>query len=318
MRELAVIILIALLLFSCATSESPETPSFPAEAEEAVEIPLEEEEEEPAEEEPPGEEESPEEETPDEESPALEEEEPMAEEEEEPAEEEEETVEESAEEAPEPEARSKAEELESLLFSGLSAFSLEREEDGGGTIAFSGGNSSMVLRDGKEHVSLTGGASVQIDSLVIEADEIELSGSSWRFVECSGNARVLDEERGISIRTSSIWYDREEERLLVTSWYEIEDRKNEVAASGAVLEYRMKEERLQLDKDVLLLRASGDSLMRCRAQSVMFSRGENRLVLSGSATVSWKGNSYKAEVIAVDLDTDTIMLEGRIQGDING
>ena len=317
MRELAVIILIALLLFSCATSESPEVPSFPAEAEEAVEIPLEEEEEAPAEEEPPGEKESPEEEAPYEESPALEEEEPMAEEEE-PPEEEEETVEESAEKAPELEARSKAEELESLLFSGLAAFSLESEEDGGGTIAFSGGNSSMVLRDGKEHVSLTGGASVQIDSLVIEADEIELSGSSWRFVECSGNARVLDEERGISIRTSSIWYDREEERLLVTSWYEIEDRKNEVAASGAVLEYRMKEERLQLDKDVLLLRASEDSLMRCRAQSVMFSRGENRLVLSGSATVSWKGNSYKAEVIAVDLDTDTIMLEGRIQGDING
>lgn len=206
---------------------------------------------------------------------------------------------------------------EAELIALLLSFMPEEEEESD-TITFSGGTSSVVMREGKENVKLTEGALVSIGSMTISADEIELSGNSWRFVQCDGGVKVLDEERGISITTSSLWYDREEERLLISAWYELEDRTNEVSASGAVLEYRMEEEQLQLDKDVLLLKATEDGLMRCRAQSVQFSRSDNQLTLRGSSTVNWKGNSYAAEVISVDLDTDTIVLEGRIQGDIHG
>ena len=42
------------------------------------------------------------------------------------------------------------------------------------------------------------------------------------------------------------------------------------------------------------------------------------LQLRGSATVDWDGDRYEAEVISVDLDTDSISLDGRIRGTING
>ena len=186
-------------------------------------------------------------------------------------------------------------------------------------ITFSGGSSSVVLRDGRENVVLAEGASVAVGSLEIQADTITLSGDDWRYVTCTGNASVIDPERGISIRTASIWYDRSEERILISSWFEVDDTENEVTATGASLEYLMNDERLQLDKDVSLLKNTEDSgIMRCSAESVIFARTSNTLELRGSATVDWDGDRYEAEVISVDLDTDSISLDGRIRGTING
>ena len=186
-------------------------------------------------------------------------------------------------------------------------------------ITFSGGSSSVVLRDGRENVVLSEGASVTVGSMEIQADTITLSGDEWRYVTCTGNASVIDPERGISIRTASIWYDRSEERILISSWFEVDDTENEVTATGASLEYLMNDERLQLDKDVSLLKNTEDSgIMRCSAESVIFARTSNTLELRGSATVDWDGDRYEAEVISVDLDTDSISLDGRIRGTING
>ena len=50
------------------------------------------------------------------------------------------------------------------------------------SISFSGGTSSVVLRDGRESVVLSEGASVAVDTMSIKADTITLSGSDWRYV----------------------------------------------------------------------------------------------------------------------------------------
>lgn len=186
-------------------------------------------------------------------------------------------------------------------------------------ITFSGGTSSIVLRDGRENVILSDGASVSVDTMSISADKITLSGNNWRYISCTGKASVVDTSRGISIKTASIWYDRETQRILISSWYEIDDTENEVSATGASLEYLLNEERLQLDKDVTLLKNTDENgIMRCSAESVIFSRGDNTLQLRGSASVDWDGDKYQAEVISVNLDTDSISLDGRIRGTING
>ena len=202
-----------------------------------------------------------------------------------------------------------------ILILSIAAVSLAADDD---TIAFNGGSSSIVLREGRENVVLSDGASVTVGSMEISAESITLSGDGWTRVECSGNATIADAERGISIETESIYYDREEERILISTWYEIEDTVNAVSATGASLEYRLDEERLQLDKNVMLLKDTDNGIMRCQAESVVFSREDNSLELRGAATVYWDGDEYGAELIRVDLDTDSITLEGRIRGNING
>ena len=165
---------------------------------------------------------------------------------------------------------------------------------------------------------LSDGASVSVGSMEISADTITLTGDDWRYVNCEGAAFVSDPERGITIRTSVIWYDRMDERILISEWFEVDDTVNEVSATGASLEYRLSDERLQLDKSVSLQKSTDSGIMRCQAESVIFSRSENMLTLRGNASVNWGGDKYSAEVISVDLDTDSISLEGRITGNING
>ena len=158
-------------------------------------------------------------------------------------------------------------------------------------ITFSAAESSVRLKDGRENVTLSGSAEVSTGSLTINADHMTLSGEQWRYIECSGNITIRDSERDLEIRTSVLWYDRMEERLLISSYFEIEDRINEMSARASHLEYDMKNEILTLSSQVSL---------------------------SGSCRVIYDGDEYRAEQITIDMESDSISLNTSIRGQING
>ena len=185
-------------------------------------------------------------------------------------------------------------------------------------ISFSGNESRIVLREGKENVELTRGAEVFCNGLRINADSITLSGSNWRYVSVTGNVKVVDEERDLSIMTSSLWYDRVDERLLIGTYFELDDRANEMSASASLLEYDMANENLMLSGRVRLRKMNNGDLVSTRAESVRYDRTSDRMELLGSASVTWKDDQYSAEVISLDLTNDSIVLDTRIQGTING
>lgn len=185
-------------------------------------------------------------------------------------------------------------------------------------LSFSGGKSSLSLKEGKEEVVLSDGAYVSVDDISIESDKITLGKKGWTEVRCEGKTVIEDTKNMLEIRCSGLWFDRTDERILVSGWFEIDDNKNEISATGSSLEFDMKAERLLIDKDVTLLKVTDDGVMKCRAESVIFDRANQSLSLRGNASVVWNGDEYYAEAISVDLNTDTISLDGRIKGSING
>lgn len=198
-----------------------------------------------------------------------------------------------------------------LFFSFL--FALDADE-----ISFEGNESRIVLKEGRENVELTGGAKVTCRNLVISADNINLSGDNWRYVSVDGNVLVLDEERELEIRTSMLWYDRINELLLIGTYFELDDRKNEMNASATSLEYDMKNENLVLSGRVRLSKMNETDLVSTRAESIRYDRSSDVMELLGSANVLWQGDRYSAEVIRLDLANDSIELDTRIKGTING
>jgi lipopolysaccharide export system protein LptA len=54
----------------------------------------------------------------------------------------------------------------------------------------------------------------------------------------------------------------------------------------------------------------------CRAEYARYQRSEDKLELSGMPVVDWKGDEYRALKIYIDLNTDTIRLEGDIRGKV--
>ena len=185
-------------------------------------------------------------------------------------------------------------------------------------ISFSGGRSSLSLKEGKEEVVLSDGAKVSVDEIIIESNKITLSGNGWMEVVCEGKTKILDLENKIEIRTSGLWFDRTEERMIISSWFEIDDSKNEISATGNSLLFNMVTGLLTLEKDVTLLKITDDGIMRCKAESVILDRDNQKISLRGNASVIWNGDEYNAEAIYVNLETEEISLEGRIKGSING
>ena len=186
------------------------------------------------------------------------------------------------------------------------------------SISFSGGRSSLSLKEGKEEVVLSDGAKVSVDQIRIESNKITLSGNGWMEVVCEGKTKIEDLENKIEIRTSGLWFDRTEERMIISSWFEIDDRKNEISATGNSLLFNMKTGMLTLEKDVTLLKITESGIMKCKAESVILDRDNQKISLRGNASVIWNGEEYNAEAIFVDLETEEISLEGRIKGSING
>ena len=200
-----------------------------------------------------------------------------------------------------------------LILLSLSLFPLLSE-----SITFSGGESSLSLREGQKSVTLSGGAAVKTGSITIESDSMTLSGDDWRYVECTGSVVIRDSDKDLEIRTSGLWFDRTEELILISSWFEIDDTSQDLYATAGSLRYSMKDEKLELSMSVTLMRISDGSVMTCSSESLTYDRTNEFVSLRGKSKVVWKGDNYEADIISVNLRDDEITLSGRIRGTING
>ncbi len=185
-------------------------------------------------------------------------------------------------------------------------------------ISFSGGYSRLSLKEGRESLTLSRGSKVVVNTLSLTADELYLSGEDYSLIESSGNVLIVDDETGLTIKTSRLSYDRTRETLLISAWSEISDTVNELEASSAALYYDMDNETLTMQMQVRLLINTDSGLLSATAESLIWDREAETFSLSGNASVSWKGNTYAAEAISVNLKNDSISLDGRIMGTIYG
>ena len=147
---------------------------------------------------------------------------------------------------------------------------------------------------------------------------MNLSGDNWRVISSKGNISVKDSDEGIEIKTDALWYDREDELLVISSWFEIDDTKEEFYAQAGSLRYDMKTEYLEMGMQVTLLKIADGEVMKCTAESVTYNKDTGILSLLGGAKVQWKGDLYEAQVITVDTNDNSISLSGRIKGTMNG
>ena len=185
-------------------------------------------------------------------------------------------------------------------------------------VTFSGGYSKVSLKEGRRSVSLTGGATVSAEGMVITADSVTLTGDDYDVVECTGTIEIKDEEKGLSIKTTALYYDRTAERLLISAWCEVSDSVNELEAGAGAVSYDLRNEVLSLERAARLMKATDSGLLSARAERITFDRGADTLTLQGNAEVEWNRNSYRAKLITINLTTEEIRLEGRIEGEVHG
>jgi len=181
------------------------------------------------------------------------------------------------------------------------------------TFSFQGDSMETVLAKGKERTILTGNAEIQTEDNLIRADRVELYGEDFRYVTCEGNVRIVNERKGIDITCEQLFYNRREKVVRVRGRVVMLDKKNEIVVKGGFLENWEESEETVVQIGVRILKED----LVCRAEYARYLRNEEKLELSGMPVVNWKGDEYRALKIYIDLNTDTIRLEGDIRGKVS-
>ena len=178
--------------------------------------------------------------------------------------------------------------------------------------SFFGDSLSSSRGKGKEHTSLKGNAGIISSSTRIKADNIEIYGSDNDFAECTGSVEVIDNEKGISLKSERLFFNRRDDIIRVEGAAVMEDMKNEVIVKGNFLEYMGSDETCLIQIGVRILKDD----MVCRSEFARYNRNDDILELTGMPVVFWKNDEYRALRIIVDLDKDEITLEGKVTGSI--
>jgi lipopolysaccharide export system protein LptA len=180
------------------------------------------------------------------------------------------------------------------------------------TFSFQGERMETVLAKGKERTVLSGNAEVQTEDNLILADRVELYGEDFRYVACEGNVRIVNEQKGLEVTCQRLFYNRDEKVVRVRGNVIMLDEQNEVVVKGGYLENWEDSDETVVQIGVRILKED----LVCRAEYARYQRSEDKLELSGMPVVNWKGDEYRALKIYIDLNTDTIRLEGDIRGKV--
>ncbi len=179
-----------------------------------------------------------------------------------------------------------------------------------GNISFSADRMSGTSGKKDSVTILEGNARVQLDTLFITGDRIELSGKDFRHVLAEGNISGEDPEKGFSFSSDRLIYDRETEIASFQGNATLRDTENDVETSAGLISYNQKTEVALLQIRVMLKRGNIES----ESEFAVYRRTLSRLELSGSPRVKRSGDEFAADRIMVDLETDYISLDGSVSG----
>lgn len=203
------------------------------------------------------------------------------------------------------------------MISFLSLISLISLYSAPAPISFKGGYTKAVMIEGKEAISLTQGAKVQVGSINFSANTIELIGPNARFLTGTDKVTIKDSEKNIEIRSNKISFDREKDTLLVDGWVEIHDFENELIASGAYLNYNSATGAMILQVSASIHRNTEKGIMVLKGNSIEYDRENGVVSIIGDAYTSYNGDTYNSSITLINLETNEITMSGDIRGSIN-
>lgn len=167
-----------------------------------------------------------------------------------------------------------------------------------------------VFAEGSEQTVLEGSARVDGESLQISANSISIYGEDNRYIDSSGNVYLNELDSGIMLEAQFMSYDSQDEHLVLEGSVSFLDQGEDISVSSDYLERQGELSVFQID--VQIVRED----MVARAEYLRYFEDSGVLELSGFPLVYYQGDEYSAQVIRINTDTNEIILQGEVQGQI--
>lgn len=171
-----------------------------------------------------------------------------------------------------------------------------------------------VFTDGREKTLLIGHVKIESDKRVIKAERVEMWGDNYRYFSGVGNIFVFDKEKNFEVTASIFFYDKKEDVMRLKKNILMQDYKNEMVIKAGFIENRGAENKIYMQVGVIIQKED----ILCNSEFALYIRDDEFLELEGMPVVYKDGDTFKAELITVDLKTDNIILSGNVSGKLKG
>lgn len=179
-------------------------------------------------------------------------------------------------------------------------------------ISFSADSMSGTVGDKSDSTTLSGEAYVLTDTMEISADVINMSGKDFRYIEATGSIKGKNMESEMEFTCGRMKYDRETKIAQLIDNVSLTDTKNEVTAKAQLIEYNQETDIAVMHIDIELKQKDNT----CTGAYAVYRKKSQMLELSGNAQIQQGNDTFRAQEITLDLDSQEITLDGRVKGSI--
>lgn len=160
--------------------------------------------------------------------------------------------------------------------------------------------------------SLQGNAYIKTSSMEIRSDYIELSGDDYRYIKAEGGVKGSSIESKMDFTCDSLTYDRITKIANLEGNVKLIDSANDVKAQAQTIEYNQETEVAILQIKVNLTQKNNI----CTAAYAIYQKKSQLLELSGNAQVKQGEDTFRAQLITLNMETQDITLDGNVKGSI--
>ena len=180
------------------------------------------------------------------------------------------------------------------------------------SISFKASKMTGNAGEERQNTVLSGSAWVKTSDMEIYADKITLSGKDYEKVTAEGNIRGEDTKSGFSFSCGKLTFNRDTGVARLQDSVSLDDKKNGVKATAGIIEYDRATETAVLQINIRLEQKNSV----CTSALAVYRKNEQTLEMNGSPVVVRGKDTFRAQTIFFDLDTQEITLDGRVSGTV--
>lgn len=180
------------------------------------------------------------------------------------------------------------------------------------TITFRADSLTGTAGSKSDMTRLQGHAFVKTETMEISADVIELFGDNFRYITAEGAVTGKNTESHMDFTCGKMQYDRQTKIANLESSVHLVDVQNEVTADAQVIEYNQTTEIAIMQINVTLRQKDNT----CTAAYAVYRKNDKMLEMSGNPKIVQGEDTFRAQEITLDLDTQEITLDGRVSGTV--
>ena len=179
-------------------------------------------------------------------------------------------------------------------------------------IQFKADSMTGVSGSKTDETKLSGDAFVKTSTMEIKADVITLDGDDFRYITAEGSVEGKNTETKMDFTCGKLRFDRQTKIARLEDSVHMVDTENEVTTDAQIIEYNQNKEIATMQIGVTLRQKNNT----CTSAFAIYRKGEQMLEMSGNPKIVQGDDTFRAQEIILNLNSQEITLSGRVSGTV--